>query len=72
MGSRIAGGAVGAPSQAQKIAGLGMGGGAAVAPSTQIGGGASQAAANVGTGGTGQSQNQFKLPFASGIKFGGS
>jgi hypothetical protein len=49
-----------------------MGGGAAVAPSTQIGGGAAQAAANVGTGGTGQSQNQFKLPFASGIKFGGS
>jgi len=71
LGSRSVGGMAGAPSQAQKIAGLGMGAGSSYAPSGGIGG-VAQAAANIGAGGMGQAQNMFKLPSSSNIKFGGS
>jgi hypothetical protein len=75
LGSRSVGGMgspIGAPSQAQKIANLGMGAGSSYTPASGGMGGAAQSAANIGAGGTGQPQNMFKLPSSSNIKFGGS
>ena len=67
----IAGG-MGQANQAQKAANIGMGGAGSMTPASTGMNTGMQTAANIGMGGTGQPQNQFKLPFASGIQFGGS